>query len=58
MNNQIEIEMCMVLDVVTGKPKRFGDKNNAIGTLDEALEYINSYATQDMIVKLNYIMKR
>lgn len=53
-----DTELCMFLDKVTGKPKRFGDDMNSMGTLDEALKYCKAWEGWEdrfVIVKLNCI---
>lgn len=54
-----DAERVMVLDVVTGKPERFAAVNNSIGTLEEALEYVNNYKgweSRFVIVRLQCIV--
>lgn len=52
-----EESLCMVLDIVTGEPVRFGFHQNAIGTLKAAKERIAcssaGWATRYVIVGLN-----
>ena len=37
-----DAERVMVLDVVTGKPERFANGNESIGTMEDALSYVKA----------------
>ena len=58
MMSLTKCDLYMVLDVVTGKPERFGKHMNSIGTKLEAIKYLESsdmWMDRRVIVKLDCI---
>ena len=56
MMSLTKCDLYMVLDVVTGKPERFGDNLNSMGTKLEAIKYLESrgsWIDRLVIVKLD-----
>ena len=39
-----DTDLCMVVDTVTGEANRFGEGHNSIGTLSDALDYLEQHA--------------
>jgi len=53
-----DIELCMVLDVVTGEPLRAFKGSNSIGPFSEAIEYLKSkmeWENRAIIVKIQCV---
>lgn len=54
-----DTELCMVLDVVTGKPARVFEGRNSIGRFDEALEFLKNknqgWEDRTVIVKMQCV---
>lgn len=56
----VDSQSAMVIDIVTGKPERFGPYNNSVDTVEEAIEYIklhfkDGWSTRFIIVKMESI---
>lgn len=55
----VDAERCMVLDLVTGEPQRFGAGHNIIGTFEEAIAYANEkhgWEGRTVVIKMSCVV--